>query len=217
MTVKHAGHTGAMRITTAVSGPVVEGAPMVLLLHGYGSHERDLVGLTSWLPTELSWVSLRAPGDMGFGGYEWFPLALPSEPSQDGAREAVEAIWEWVEASVPEDVPVVPLGFSQGGLMALEMLRTRPVRVPAAVCLSGFVTLEGATADATLASRRPPVFWGRGLLDQVIWPAAVERTAAWLAAHTTLARHEYPGLAHGVEPGEMEDVAAFLRSVLSLA
>ncbi len=194
----------------------MEDAPVVLLLHGYGSHERDLVGLTSWLPSGVSWASLRAPGDMGFGGYEWFPLSLPDEPSQAGAREAVEAIWEWVDGSLAPEVPVVPLGFSQGGLMALEMLRTRPMRVPAAVCLSGFVTVEGAGADAGLAGLRPPVFWGRGLLDQVIWPAAVARTATWLEAHTTLSRHEYPGLAHGVEPGEMDDVAAFLRSVLSL-
>ncbi|WP_084129629.1 alpha/beta hydrolase [Demequina sp. NBRC 110055] len=208
-----------MRITTAVPGPEVSGsptAPVVLLLHGYGSHERDLVGLTSWLPAGLRWVSLRAPGDMGFGGYEWFPLSLPDEPSQAGADAAVEAVWEWVDASLPDSAPVVPLGFSQGGLMALELLRTRPQRVPAAVCLSGFVTASRAqSADAAFASARPPVFWGRGLLDQVIWPAAVARTATWLEAHTTLTRREYPELAHGVDPGEMDEVAAFLRETVA--
>lgn len=219
MTVKHGRHTGAMTITTAVWGPEVSGrpdAPVIVLLHGYGSHERDLVGLTSWLPSSLRWVSLRAPGDMGFGGYEWFGLSLPDEPAQAGADAAVTALWDWVEASLPAGTPVVPLGFSQGGLMALEMLVTRPMRVPAAVCLSGFVTVEGAQRPAAVGDVRRPVFWGRGLRDTVIWPAAVERTAGWLDGHAEVTRREYPGLAHGVDPTEMDDVAAFLRTVLSL-
>ena len=39
-----------------------DGAPVVaLLLHGYGSNERDLAGLVPALGLELPWASLRAP------------------------------------------------------------------------------------------------------------------------------------------------------------
>lgn len=206
-----------MTITEAVWGPpsTADDTPLVVMLHGYGSHEHDLAGLAPWLPAGLPWVSLRAPGTTGFGGFEWYPISLPDEPTGEGAEASVAAIWEYLDAKVGAARQVVPLGFSQGGMMALEMLRSRPARVAATVVLAGFVTEAGATADASLAELRPRVFWGRGLRDQVIWDAAVARTDTWLTEHTRLTRREYPGLAHGIEPAEMDDVAAFLRDALA--
>ena len=53
------------------------------------------------------------------------------------------------------------VGFSQGGLMATQLLRTRPGRVAATVVLSGFVQAAPQPADEQLAAERPAVFWGR--------------------------------------------------------
>src|SRR5690625_56265 len=41
------------------SRPTEDPAPMVLLLHGLGSDERDLAGLVPHLPPDFSYVSLR--------------------------------------------------------------------------------------------------------------------------------------------------------------
>ena len=189
-------------------------SPVVLLLHGYGSHEHDLPALAPWLPAGLPWASLRAPIDMDHGGATWFPLEMPAEPDLGTVNAATSAIWDWVEANVPPNAPLVPLGFSQGGLMALQLLRSRPERIAATVVLSGLVADGTDHADAGLAARRPPVFWGRGDADQVIWPAAIERTAAWLPNHADATIRVYRGLAHGVNEEEMTDVKAFLDATL---
>lgn len=189
-------------------------SPVVLLLHGLGSNEHDLPSLAGWLPRGMPWASLRAPLEMDFGGATWFPLDLPNEPEQAEIDAATDAVWAWVEANVPAGAPVVPLGFSQGGLMALQLLRTRPERIAATVVLSGLIAAGGHATDDALGQSRPRVFWGRGDADSVIWPAAIERLAAWLPEHADATIRVYPGLAHSVNEDEMNDVRAFLAAVV---
>jgi phospholipase/carboxylesterase len=191
-----------------------DASPVVLLLHGLGSNEHDLPSLAAWLPRGMPWASLRAPLEMDFGGATWFPLDLPNEPEQAGIDAATDAIWAWVDANVPASAPVVPLGFSQGGLMALQLLRTRPERIAATVVLSGLIAAGGHVADDALGQSRPRVFWGRGDADSVIWPAAIDRLAAWLPEHADATIRVYPGLAHSVNEDEMSDVKAFLAGTV---
>ncbi len=181
----------------------------MILLHGYGSHERDLPGLAPYLPP-LPWASVRAPLAMPGGGAAWFPLALPEEPDPQDIEAATVGLWDWIDDNVPSTHPLVPVGFSQGGLMALQLLRTRPERVAATVVLAGFVPTGPQPADARLAERRPPVFWGRGDADGVIWPAAIARTQALLPTIADLTERTYSGLGHGVDERMLGDVRAFL-------
>ncbi|WP_350271646.1 alpha/beta hydrolase [Frondihabitans sucicola] len=106
------------------------------------------------------------------------------------------------------------LGFSQGGSLALQLVRRRPDFFAFAVVLAGFV-VPGAPAevDAAVASSRPAVFFGRGDVDQVIGLDAVERTTAWLTEHADSEQNVYPGLAHGIAQEELDDVNAFLGRV----
>ena len=79
----------------------------------------------------------------------------------DPAR-ATGAAWQWIDAHLAPDATVAAVGFSQGGLMATQLLRTLPERIAATVVLSGFVQAAPQLADERLAARRPAVFWGRG-------------------------------------------------------
>ncbi|WES63818.1 dienelactone hydrolase family protein [Microbacter sp. GSS18] len=192
------------------SGTAEAGAPAVaLLLHGYGSHERDLVGLGPHFG--LPFASLRAPLEMPGGGAAWFAITTPGNPDPELVAAATEAIWRWVEDNLPADAPLVPIGFSQGGLMATQLLRTRPERIAATVVLAGFVQAAPQPADEDLRRTRPAVFWGRGDADGVIHPAAVSRTESWLAEHATADVRLYPGLAHGISAAELADASAHVQ------
>lgn len=190
-----------------------EDAPLLVLMHGYGSHEHDLVGLAPHLPRGLRTVSVRAPLTAG-PGYAWVPIVDPGRPDPSATQDAADAVLAWLDEHVPASTPVALLGFSQGGLMVTHLLRTRPERFFAGVVLSGFtadVTLPG---DATLAEIAPPIFFGRGDVDPIITPEAFARTSAWLPEHTTLTEVLYPGLAHGISQQELADVDRFLAGVL---
>jgi phospholipase/carboxylesterase len=185
---------------------------VALLLHGFGSNEHDLTGLVPGLHLTVPWASLRAPIELGNGGAAWFEITTPGNPDAAPLAVATEAIWAWVDANVGENARVVPIGFSQGGLMASQLLRTRPDRVITPVVLGGFVLAAAQPGDDTLAVTRPPVFWGRGAEDRVITADAVARTSAFLPKHTSLTERVYPGLAHRINADELDDVRTFLAS-----
>jgi phospholipase/carboxylesterase len=180
----------------------------LILFHGFGGDERDIAPLGPALAPALPWAALRAPISVASGGYKWLPLIALGD--QDPAR-ASDTVWQWIDAHLSVDAKVAAVGFSQGGLMATQLLRTRPERVAATVVLSGYVQPVPQPADERLTVDRPAVFWGRGTRDRMITMEAIERTDQWLAGHSNLTKRTYPGLAHSIGNQEIVDVRAFLR------
>ncbi|WP_150307786.1 alpha/beta hydrolase [Planctomonas psychrotolerans] len=185
--------------------------PLLVLLHGYGSHEGDLFGLAPYLPLNPVIASVRAPLVDG-GGHAWFPTsggrhgAVPMERANAAAR----GVLAWLD-TLPRSPSVGLLGFSQGGAIALQLLRLAPTRFAYAVQLSGFLVGPELESDRALTDIRTPVFWGRGTVDTVIPADAVERTRDWLPGHSTLTERIYEDLAHGVSPAEIAEIGAFIR------
>lgn len=189
------------------------GRPRLILLHGYGSDEADLFGISAYLPLEPVIASLRAPIPEG-PGFAWFSrfTNISVDPLAANADAAARAVLDWLDAQ--PDVPTGLLGFSQGGALAIQLMRLAPERFDFAVTLSAFVVQGTEDGDAALAERRPPVFWGRGTHDDTIPAAGVARAAEWLAAHTDLDARIYEGLGHGISPLELGDISSFIRAHL---
>lgn len=189
------------------------GRPLLVLMHGYGSDEADLFGIAAYLPLEPVIASLRAPIPEG-PGFAWFSrfTNLPGDPLAGNADAAARAVLEWLD-----EQPATPtglLGFSQGGAMALQLLRHAPARFDYAVQLSGFVVQGSQPGDAELAQADVPVFWGRGTLDDTIPPASLDRTAEWLPEHSALDARIYEGMGHAISPLELGDISSFIRAHL---
>ncbi|MEN2736596.1 dienelactone hydrolase family protein [Microbacterium sp. X-17] len=189
------------------------GRPRLILLHGYGSDEADLFGISAYLPLEPVIASLRAPIPEG-PGFAWFSrfTNISVDPLAANADAAARAVLDWLDDQ--PDVPTGLLGFSQGGALAIQLMRLAPERFDFAVTLSAFVVQGTEDGDAALAERRPPVFWGRGTHDDTIPAAGVARAAEWLAAHTDLDARIYEGLGHGISPLELGDISSFIRAHL---
>jgi phospholipase/carboxylesterase len=188
------------------------GRPLLILMHGYGSHEGDLFSLSPHLPLQPVIAALRAPLPVGDGA-AWFPISnQPGSPDPAAVDAAAAAVLAWLDALPVQPTSVGLLGFSQGGAMTLQLLRQAPERFAFAVQLSGFVAAGGSAGDVELETVRPPVFWGRGTVDQVIPADAVERTSIWLETHATTTGGIYEGMPHSISTAELADIAAFLRA-----
>src|SRR5680860_430544 len=98
----------------SASAPDRVGRPLLLILHGYGSHEGDLFSLAPHLPLEPVIAALRAPLAAG-QGWAWFPLNDPGNPDSEGVEAATAGVLEWLDALPVQPASVGLLGFSQGG------------------------------------------------------------------------------------------------------
>jgi phospholipase/carboxylesterase len=188
------------------------GRPLLVLLHGFGSHEGDLFGLSPRLPLDPVIASVRAPLAAG-PGFAWAPLSAQADPQAvaEAANDTAVAILDWLDTTKSTSVGL--LGFSQGGAVSLQLLRNAPERFAFAAVLSGFAILDENAGDPALAMARPPVFWGRGTADTVITPDKIAYTQDWLPEHSTLTERIYEGLPHSISAPELDDVNAFIRGV----
>jgi phospholipase/carboxylesterase len=185
------------------------GRPTLVILHGHRMNETIGFELRHHLPAELVFASVRAPRDASGGGYAWFPMG--SSFSLEAVDHSAAAVLSWLD-SVDLDGPVGVLGFSQGAATAFQMVRRDPARFAYAVNLSGGVVPLPSRGDAELATRRLPVFWGRGDRDTRIPAILIESTRWWLRQHTDLTERVYPGLSHDVSVAELADLAAFVQA-----
>jgi len=203
----------ALAITKFISNNSSLGTnPVVLFLHGYGADEKDLPDLMSYLP-ELDWYSPRAPIDLG-GAYSWYQAEDLLNPLVSDLAENTAAIWNWVDEYIPREARLILIGFSQGGLMATQLLRTRPERIAGTVILSGFLSVGELETDAKLQANKPKVIYCRGLEDQRISKEAIARLNTWLQLNTKAITKTYSGLGHSVDERVMNDVAHYLSGQL---
>ena len=194
------------------------GRPLLLLLHGYGSDERDLFGLAPFLPDAFVLAAVRAPLAPPFPapGWSWYPIEGLDGRSSGAVTAAADALIAWIDRATDAETIGI-LGFSQGAAVALQALRLQPDRFAFVVNLAGYADPSPLPGDEVLTQRRPPVFWGRGARDEVIPPAAVAHTVQWLPAHAELSGRVYAGLTHSVSQEELDDVHVFLDKQLAAA
>nr|ADC79140.1 lipase/esterase [uncultured sludge bacterium] len=212
----------------------LETRPLVLLMHGFGSFEGDLISLAAELPDGIVCASPRAPLTLPpptVNGYAWWEIVfradgtvVRSDPpafEDSDAHTATLAILAWLDALDARVAgglrTVVPLGFSQGGCMVTSLLRMQPTRFPCGVNCSGFVAPGSYAGDPELAAIRPPLFWGRDPADPIIEAERIDATAVWSAAHTAIEAHIYHGIGHGIGREEIADISAFIERHLAEA
>lgn len=200
------------------AGVEEENSPLLVLLHGFGADERDLLPVASQLPQVFTVASVRGPSEAGHG-YAWFPFA--EDPSFDfqNVVDVVDTLIERLEERRRNHSKIVLLGFSQGMAVATSILRRRPDLIDAVVGCSGFAFdaaldptgsfFEDASVDG-LGDVRKPMFWGRDPQDTVIRPEYVEYTNVWARANTKLTKVNYEGIGHGIGAQEIRHIGEFL-------
>jgi phospholipase/carboxylesterase len=189
-------------------------AGALVLFHGRGTSEHDLVPLLDMLDPGRQLVGLtpRGPLSLPPGGAHWYAVARIGFPD----RDTFDATWSlavgWLDAALAREGVAIERtilgGFSQGAVMAYALGLGAGRATPAGiVALSGFMpTVEGFELD--LSGRDGlPVAIGHGAHDPVIgveWGHDARDRLGEAGADVTY--REYP-LPHAVEPGFLDELA----------
>ena len=197
-----------------------DAAPAVVVLHGRGADERDLLPVADHLPDALATVSLRAPEPL-MGGYTWYGIDMPdgdlhrSQPEAEGFRRSLDAVSECLDAAIdgygldPDRIGL--LGFSQGAIMTFSLLLEGPDRFRWASGHHGYLAaVHEDLAPDGLAGK--PVFVGAGTADQMIPASRGEDAAARLRELGCDVTYESYPVGHGIGQDELHDLVAFVES-----
>jgi phospholipase/carboxylesterase len=214
-----------LRYDQHVPENVRDGAPVVILLHGRGSHKGDMMGLQPYLLPEAIVVTPEAPfpsAPWGYGpGWAWYQIIVRNRPEPESFEASQQKLHTFL-TELPLKLPVKPGplilgGFSQGGTMSLGYSLRHPGAVQFVVNFSGFVPDHPSVQAIPASVKGTHIFWGHGTADPVIPLAiAVEGRGLLAQAGAALDAHDYP-MGHGIEKTELKDVVAWLRRGLAIS
>jgi phospholipase/carboxylesterase len=112
---------------------------LMIVLHGLG----DSMEGYRWLPQamQLPWLSyllVNAP-DRYYTGFAWYPLDGDPGPGIERSRKLLFELLDQVRGGGCAAEKIIVFGFSQGGLMAMEVGARYPHRLAGIVGVSGYV------------------------------------------------------------------------------
>jgi phospholipase/carboxylesterase len=202
--------------------PAVGRPWLLVLLHGVGSNEADLFGLAPAVPGRFHIVSLRAPFRMGPDAFGWFTFVVRPDGQRviDTEQEQTSrTLLAEVSSSIAEQLTVpaervVVGGFSQGGIMSLSLLLTRPDLMAAALVMHSRLLPEVAPLMAPAEALHGRRLWvSHGTMDPVI-PLAnahdIRDRVRDLPISFSYA--EFPG-GHEIRPAELTAAMTWLNGL----
>lgn len=151
-------------------------APLLLMLHGYGSDENDLFSFAEYLPKKYTIISVRAPYPIQPMGNAWYAINFDANANKfSDTKQAVSSrekiktfIKEAIEAYNINSNDITLLGFSQGTILSFAFALTYPGLVKNIIGLSGYVDHNMIDLGDKEELKSLRVFSSHGTMDQVI-------------------------------------------------
>jgi len=186
-------------------------APPLLLLHGTGGDEHDLVPLARRLSPGSALLSPR--GDVSEHGAHRFFARLAEgvfDPAEVTRR--THALADFIAAASNhhglDRTRLIAVGFSNGANIAATLLQLRPESLAGAALLRAMVVLDQPATAGSLVGK--PVLLANGTQDPIVPPDHPPRLAALLeAGGARVTRHAAAG-GHGLTPGDITAAQKFL-------
>jgi len=193
---------------------------LLILHHGRGADEHDLLGLGDVLDPErrLHVVTPRAPLTLGGPGYHWYVVPRVGYPDHDTFHAAYgrlanfhDEVWERTGIS-PERT--VLGGFSMGSVMSYSLGLGPDRPAPAGVlAFSGFVpTVDGWQPDIPRDTR---VFIAHGRFDPVMEVGFARRAQALLAEAGMEVSYHESDAAHHIDPAHVPAARSWVDLTLA--
>ncbi|SDR83870.1 alpha/beta fold hydrolase [Gramella sp. MAR_2010_147] len=184
-------------------------APVLILLHGYGSDENDLFSFAEELPEDLFIISAKAPYTMQPYGNAWYAIHWDNNDGKFSddvqAITSRDTIRDFID-EVIEKYPVDPdninlLGFSQGSILSYAVALSYPQKIRNVIALSGYVNkgiISKGFEDNDFSNLS--FYCSHGSVDQVIPVDWARKTKPFLdELDIENSYSEFP-VGHGVAP-----------------
>ncbi len=195
-------------------------APLLIMLHGYGSDENDLFSFASELPEELFIISLKAPYSLQPYGNAWYAINFDAVQGKwsdnDQAIESRDLIAKFIDEAI-EHYPVSKnnvtlLGFSQGTILSYAVALTYPEKVNNIVALSGYINKDIIPENLNEDNYKHLNFYcSHGTVDQVIPVDWARQNEPFLNSLNIKNQYSEFPVGHGVSPQNFYEFKEWLK------
>jgi phospholipase/carboxylesterase len=194
---------------------------LIVLLHGIGSHEADLMSLAPEVAPQAHAVTLRAPHSYG-PGYAWFQVHWDATGKHIDVEQALESLDRLVPVieALPEEFGVprsrfILGGFSQGAMMALGIAMRRPRVAAGIMLLSGSVLPPFVPEGIDSAIQDLPFLVQHGLQDQVLPVDGAREMKEFLEGQGSQVDYFEYSMGHEVSLHSLLDMRSWVQRILA--
>ncbi|TNE80285.1 MAG: esterase [Bacteroidetes bacterium] len=198
----------------------VEQPPLLILLHGVGSNEKDLFSLAPHLPDSFLIVSARGPITLGANSYAWYQVDFSTgKPVYDPAQEKASRakILSFIDELKPhhkfDSSRVYFAGFSQGAIMSYSLGLTHPEKIKAIGVMSGRLLEEVKPEIAKEKAKSLKVFISHGTRDGVLPIHYANQAQTYLKELGITPVFKQYNEGHGINAAMLQDLVAWLKEV----
>ncbi|MFD0799469.1 alpha/beta hydrolase [Maribacter chungangensis] len=196
-------------------------APVLFMLHGYGSNEEDLFSFAAELPDALCIISVRAPYTLEPYGYAWYAINFDAEKGKwsddEQAITSREKIVHFIDEACAayhlDKDNIGLLGFSQGTILSYAVALSYPSKIKNVIALSGYIN-EGILVNGYEKGNYSDldIYASHGQVDQVI-PLEWAQRAPELLKKLKIDHvfEEFP-VGHGVAPQNFYSLKEWLST-----
>ncbi|GAB5399308.1 MAG: alpha/beta fold hydrolase [Aureisphaera sp.] len=200
---------------------LAENAPVIIMLHGYGSDENDLFSFATELPEKYAVISLKAPIPMQPYGNAWYQIYFDADDGKfsddDQARESRDLIAKVID-EVCELYPVdasnlTLLGFSQGTILSFSVALSFPEKIKNIIGLSGYIN-EGILKEGYESNdfSHLNIYSSHGSVDMVIPVDWARKTQPFLKDLGIDSHYSEFPVGHGVAPQNFYEFKEWLEN-----
>lgn len=190
----------------------MQGSPVLLLLHGTGGDESDLIPLARLVAPDAALLSVRG-NVLEHGAPRFFRRLAEGVFDIEDLHRRTTDLADFAEAAAVrfgfalDDLTA--LGFSNGANIAASLLLTRPTLLAGAVLIRAMVPFE-PSSPPSLAGR--PVLMSQGRSDPLIPVAGSERLAALLQEAGATVEVDWQVGGHGLVQGDVDSVRRWMAA-----
>lgn len=187
----------------------------LILLHGRGSDENDLFGLSEYLDDRLFIISVRAPYQFSYGGgYTWFDVEDIGKPEIKMLNESLGKLIQFirdVHAGYPVDkAKTLLFGFSMGSMMSYIVSLTNPELTRGVIAASGLLP-EGIDLGYNFEGQEgKPFFISHGIHDSIIPVSFGTRAKELLSKAGAIVTYREYEMDHQINEENLADIIKWI-------
>jgi len=198
-------------------------SPLLIMVHGYGSNEKDLFSFSRAIPDHITIISLRGDIEIQNDGYAWYNISLDFNgnksydiaKAQESRDKIVKSIDQCIEMYNVDKKNITLMGFSQGSMLVNAVALSFPEKVNNVISLSGAFDPNIIDILKIKSLKKLSFYVSHGTQDEIL-PFELSKQSLEILNQNEVNYifEEYP-IGHGVSPDNFKSMLKWMNEKIN--